>query len=95
MDTRGFTGTTQLGKPGEAEDGAKYYKVIGIGGPGETDNIDGCYQKISFHSVHPEASDHKYPIYKQTGRALYLRINEEEKGAPWTLADEEKNIKYE
>ena len=109
-DTRGFTGQTTPGKPGAAEDGAEYYKVIvipGTGGKGETDNIDGCYQKIPYHSIHqgnflgihPDDSGHKYPIYKKktkkTGGALHLRINENKTGAPWTLADEEKNIKYE
>ena len=62
---------------------------------GETDNIKGCYERIGFHSVHPQTSGHKFPIYKQIGGTFYLRIHGKKKGAPWIFADEEKNIKYE
>ena len=63
---------------------------------GETDNIKGCYEKSGFHSVvHPQTSGYEYPIYKQIGGTLYLRINGKKKGAPWIFEDEEKNIKYE
>ena len=62
---------------------------------GETDNIKGCYEKIGFPSVHPQTLGYKYPIYKQIGGTLYLRINRKKKGATWIFEDEEKNIKYE
>ena len=80
------------GNYGTAKDGAEYYDVKTM--PKDT-KIDGCYQKIDFHSKHPDAKGHRYPIYKQTGGTFYLKINEEKSGAPWLFADETKNIKYE
>ena len=41
-------------------------------------------EKTAFHSVHYQAIGHKYPIYKQTGGQIYLRIDEERNiNAPW------------
>ena len=83
---------TPQGRLGAAEDGENYYEV-------KTNlqhtDIAGCYEKINFHSVHPNTSDIRYPKYKQSSGPFYLRINEDPTfSAPWTFQDEEKNIIY-
>ena len=66
-----------------------------LGGTDETDNIEGCYQKIDFHSKHQNDSGHKYPIYKQTsGAPLYLHIDVTGDYAPWLFTDKVGNIIY-
>ena len=76
---------------GAAKDGLEYYEV-----ESEDTEIEGCYKKINFHSVHPKASGHKYPIYKQTGgqKNVYLRIDVTRDYAPWLFTDKEGNIMY-
>ena len=80
-------------KGGPAKDGENYYEVT----TSSRDNkIEGCYAKIAFHSVHSQAAGHKYPMYKQTGGQIYLRIDEEkDKKAPWVFADEQEIVLYE
>ena len=80
---------TAPGRYGVTKDGAKYYEVKLKGA-----RIEGCYEKINFHSLHSQAKGYKYPIFKQTGGSFYLRINENKERAPWIFADEQENIKY-
>ena len=61
----------------------------------ENSTIEGFYKKNNSHSVHPKASGHKYPIYKQTsGAPLYLHIDVTGDYAPWLFTDEEGNTIY-
>ena len=97
-----FSGSDEKrGAPGElgaCKDGAQYYEVkFGSGSRSKTNNINGCYEKIDFHSVPLVATGKKFPIYKQTGASgsLYLRIDENKDGAPWIIEDSTSNIKYE
>ena len=77
-------------KDGAALYGDQYYKV-----ESEDTTIEGCYKIINFHSVHPKASGHEYPIYKQTsGAPLYLHIDVTADYAPWLFTDKEGNIIY-
>ena len=87
-----FSGTE--GATGAAKDGAKYYEVKrGM----LNEDVSGCYEKIEYHSVRPEAPGQNFPIYKQTGAggSFQLRIDENKKGAPWIFADVKSDIKFE
>ena len=87
-----FSGTE--GATGAAKDGAKYYEVKrGM----LNEDVSGCYEKIEYHSVRPEAPGQKFPIYKQTGAggSFQLRIDENKKGAPWIFTDVKSDIKFE
>ena len=78
---------------GPTENGENYYEVKT---KSRDTKIEGCYEKIAFHSVHSQAVGHKYPIYKQTGGQIYLRIDEEkDKRAPWVFADEQNIVLIE
>ena len=85
----------ELEAAGAAKDGAKYYEVKRFNGG--TDILKGCYEKIEYHSVRPEAPGQNFPIYKQTGAggSFQLRIDENKKGAPWIFADVKSDIKFE
>ena len=85
------TKVTAPGRNGSVEDGSKYYEVKSK----NDSKIEGCYEKIDFHSVPLVATGHKFPIYKQTGasEAFYLRIDENKDGAPWIIEDSTSNIK--
>ena len=83
---------TPLGRQGAAEDGENYYEVKT--NSKDTD-LDGCYEKINFHSVHPHTWGTKYPIYKQTSGLFYLKINEDPTfSAQWIFTNKPKNITY-
>ena len=65
-----FSGSDEKrGAPGElgaCTDGAQYYEVkFGSGSRSKINNINGCYEKIDFHSVPLVATGKKFPIYKQ------------------------------
>ena len=90
----GYITDTQVTAPGiegAALDGAKYYEV-----ESKDTKVEGCYAKINFHNLHPDARMLKYPIYKQTGghdNFHYLKVVDEQ-FAPWVFTDKEENIKY-
>ena len=78
---------------GSAEDGENYYEVTT--NPQDT-QIEGCYEKMAYYNVHSQAAGRKYPVYRQTGGQIHLRIDEErDKRAPWVFADEQNIVLYE
>ena len=81
------------GKEGAAVDGENYYEVTTNS---QDAKIEGCYRKIDSHNVHSQAAGHKYPMYKQTGGPIFLRIDEDkDRKAPWIFADEQNIVIHE
>ena len=79
---------------GAAPNGAKYYEV-------ESDKIreiEGCYEKISFHSETDLYKNEKYPIYKQTDgqKDFFMKIDVNFYHAPWLITNKKENetIRY-
>ena len=51
---------------------------------------------MAYYNVHSQAAGRKYPVYRQTGGQIHLRIDEEwNKRAPWVFADEQNIVLYE
>ena len=62
----------------------EYYKVESKEAKSKGNNIEGCYEKINYHSLVSEASAFKYPIYNQTDvQNFLLKVDVRERGAPW------------
>ena len=78
-----------------SEDGAAQYGASCLEVKSENASIEGYYKKISFHSVHPKAPGHEYPIYKQTGGGFNsLKIDDTGLYAPWLFIDNDGKIIY-
>ena len=83
-----FTFPAEVGAPS----GLKYYEV-----QSKDLKIAGCYTKILFHNENKFQKLTNFPIYEQTvgqKNIHYLKINTDERLAPWLFTDKDGKIIY-